>query len=93
MAIGADQRNVLCVLWMVLRQSVGLIAVGLVLGIVGALALTRLISGWLYNVPPTDPATFAGVALVLLSAAMVAALLPALRATRVDPLIALRAEG
>jgi len=59
---------------------------------VGAVALTRFMSTLLFGVTPTDPLTYAGVALLLLSAALLASYLPARRATRVDPIIALRAE-
>jgi ABC-type antimicrobial peptide transport system permease subunit len=69
-----------------------LTTVGLVIGGLLALALARLIGGLLYGVKPVDPATFALVPLSLLAIAMLACYLPARRATRVDPLVALRAE-
>ncbi|MEJ7810723.1 MAG: ABC transporter permease [Gemmatimonadaceae bacterium] len=77
---------------MVVRQGFGLVAAGLVLGVAGALALTRVMSSLLYGVAPTVPVTYAGVAAVLAAIAALASYLPARRATRVDPLIALRAE-
>ena len=77
---------------MVVRQGLGLAAAGLALGLAGAFALTRLMSSLLYGVAPTDPITYAGVAAMLVGIAAVASWIPALRATRVDPIIALRAE-
>lgn len=88
-ALGESQR---AVLWTVMRRGIAMIVSGLVLGAIAAFALARTIGGWLYDVPTSDPWTFAAVALALLSAALVAAVLPARRATRVDPGIALRAE-
>ncbi len=91
MALGADRRDVLRY---VLRQGLGLTLAGLAAGLVGAIAVTT--TGWLsallYNVKPTDILTFAVVPLVLIAVALVASFLPARRATRVDPLVALRAE-
>jgi len=89
MAIGARPVNILL---MVLGQGLWLAAVGVGLGLLGALALTRILKGLLFEVAPTDPLTFAAVALVLVLAAVVACLLPARRAAGVDPLIALRVE-
>jgi predicted permease len=89
MALGAQSTSVL---GMVVGRGLRLAAVGVVIGIVAALALTRLMQGVLYGVTPTDPLTFAGVAAALLLVAALASWLPALRATRVDPLVALRAE-
>jgi ABC-type antimicrobial peptide transport system permease subunit len=76
----------------VLGRGLRLTTVGLVIGGLLALALARLIGGLLYGVKPVDPATFALVPLSLLAIAMLACYLPARRATRVDPLVALRAE-
>jgi ABC-type antimicrobial peptide transport system permease subunit len=77
---------------MVLKRSLLLAAAGVALGIAGALALTRVLARFLFDVKPTDPATFAIVAAVLLAVTTCAGLLPARRATRVDPLVALRWE-
>ncbi|HJU65914.1 MAG TPA: ABC transporter permease, partial [Gemmatimonadaceae bacterium] len=77
---------------MVIGQGLRLVAIGLALGLAGSLALTRLMKSLLFEVAPTDPATYVGVVALLLGIASLAAYLPARRATRVDPLIALRAE-
>jgi putative ABC transport system permease protein len=77
---------------LVVMRGVTLVVVGLAIGLAGAVALTRFMSTLLFRVTPTDPLTYAGVALLLLSAALLASYLPARRATRVDPIIALRAE-
>jgi len=76
----------------VLRQGLGLTAVGLVLGIGGALWLTRLLAAWLYQVPPRDPVTFLTVPALLLLVAAGACWIPGWRATRIDPMLALRYE-
>jgi putative ABC transport system permease protein len=89
MALGADRR---AVLWSVMSEPARLVAVGLSLGLVGALAAGRLVQGLLYGMEPTDPLTLAVVAGILLAIALLAALLPARRATKVDPMIALRTE-
>ena len=77
---------------MVLRQGVILAGVGVTIGLVAAVGLTRLISSWLYGVEATDPVTFGVVAALLVAVALVASYLPALRASRTDPLEALRCE-
>jgi len=77
---------------MVLREGAGLAVAGVVLGIVGALLLTRFLDGMLFGVEPTDPATFALLSAAVLGVAALAALLPALRAVRIDPMVALREE-
>jgi putative ABC transport system permease protein len=88
-AIGAPRARVL---WLVLGQGLRLAGAGLVLGMAAALALTRLLGSLLHGVEPRDPATFAAAPLALLAAALLASYLPARRATRVDPSLALRAE-
>ena len=87
MALGARGSDVLRLL---IRQSMAVVALGLAIGMAGALALTRLMSGLLFGVSATDPVIFAGVALLLAAVALAACYLPARRATRVDPLVALR---
>jgi putative ABC transport system permease protein len=87
MALGATGRNVLR---LVIRQSLTLIGLGVTGGIAGALLLTRLMSSQLYGVTARDPLTFGAVTVVLTAVALVASYLPAVRATRVDPMSALR---
>jgi putative ABC transport system permease protein len=89
MALGASSRGVL---GMVLGQATATAAVGVVIGIAGAFALTRWMQSQLFGVSPTDPPTFAGVALLLILVSLAACYFPARRATRVDPLVALRYE-
>jgi putative ABC transport system permease protein len=89
MALGAEPRAVLA---MVLRQGGGLALAGLAVGVVAALALTRLMATMLFETSATDPATFVGIAVLLAAIALVATLVPAARATRVPPVVALRAE-
>ena len=89
MALGADARKVGA---LVLRDGLRLAAAGLGLGLVAALALTRLLRGLLFEIPPTDPATHAGVALILLAVVLAACWIPARRAAKLDPSRALRSE-
>jgi len=84
--------NRLDVLRLVVRQGIVLTSIGMVAGLAGAFALTRLMSSLLYGVAATDPLTFAGGAMLLAAASLTACLIPALRATRVDPVVALRCE-
>jgi predicted permease len=87
MALGAERREVLS---MVLGEGMRLVGMGLALGVVGALLLTRVMAGLLYGVRATDPLTFGATVLVLLLVAVAACLVPARRATTVDPMVALR---
>ena len=77
---------------MVLRQGLTLVVIGLVIGVGGALAAGRVLNAYLYQTAPRDPIIFVAVAAVFIVAGVVACLIPARRATTVDPLIALRAE-
>jgi putative ABC transport system permease protein len=88
-ALGAQKRDVL---GMVVGQGVKLAAIGVGVGIVGALGVTRFISCLLYGVKPTDPLTIAAVAVILLAVALLACYIPARRAAKVDPMVALRHE-
>ena len=88
-ALGALRRSVLS---LVLGQGLRLTTAGLVVGLLGALALTRYLEALLYEVRPTDPAVFAGVFCVLIATAAIACCVPARRATRVDPATVLRDE-
>jgi len=89
LALGA-QPGVL--LRLVLREGMLLIAAGIAIGVVGALVLTRAIASLLFEVSPTDPVVFTGVPLLLVLVALAACFVPARRASRVDPMVALRCE-
>jgi predicted permease len=89
MALGAHRA---AVLRMVLRQGMKLVLIGVGLGLAVSFAATRVIASQLFDVTPTDPVTFAGAPLLLLIVALAACFAPALRATKVDPLVALRCE-
>jgi predicted lysophospholipase L1 biosynthesis ABC-type transport system permease subunit len=88
-ALGAGQRDTVM---LVLRQSLRMAVIGAALGLAASFGLTRLLRAELYGVTPSDPLTFATVPLILLAVAVAAAALPALRASRVDALVALRHE-
>jgi putative ABC transport system permease protein len=88
-ALGAKPADVVV---MILRQGMVLVVAGLGVGVLAALALTRLMRTLLFEVQPADPFTFAGVSLTLAAVALMACYLPARRALRVDPLLALRRE-
>jgi putative ABC transport system permease protein len=88
-ALGARPRDIFR---LVIGQGVRLIAVGLGLGVIGALTVTRFLSGTLYEVSPADPATFVGISLLLALVALAASYIPARRAAKVDPMVAIRYE-
>jgi putative ABC transport system permease protein len=88
-ALGAQWRDVLK---LVLRSGMFYVTIGLTIGLAGALALTRLMTSLLFEVSPTDPLTFGAVALCVILATLLACYIPARRATKVDPLVALRYE-
>lgn len=89
MALGASLGDVL---WLIVSQGLRMVLTGMALGLVSAFALTRLLSSLLLGVGTTDAVTFVGVAVLLITVALLACLLPARRAARVDPLVALRSE-
>jgi predicted permease len=89
MALGAQGRSVL---WLVLREALLLVGIGLVVGVLASLAVTKTAAALLYELKPNDPLTIAGATLLLGAVALVAGYLPARKASKVDPLIALRYE-
>jgi ABC-type antimicrobial peptide transport system permease subunit len=89
MALGAERSRILL---MVLKQGMLLSLAGSVLGVAGAIALARLMASLLFGVSPTDLVTFTAVPLILIGTAAIASYIPALRATRIDPVVALRNE-
>jgi len=89
MALGAERSRIL---GMVLRQGMELTLAGSVLGLLGAAVLTRVMASLLFGVSTTDVVTFLASPLILIATAMVASYIPARRATRVDPVVALRDE-
>jgi putative ABC transport system permease protein len=89
MALGAGRREILK---LVLREGTALTLLGVIIGVASAMVLTRFLSNLLYGVKPTDALTFVAVSLILTSVALVATYIPAQRATRVDPMVALRYE-
>jgi putative ABC transport system permease protein len=89
MALGAQQNNVLS---MVLRKGMRLIAAGILIGLLASFGLTRLLASQIWGVSATDPLTFSAVVVIVVAVGLMACLLPARRATQVDPLVALRYE-
>jgi putative ABC transport system permease protein len=87
MALGAERRQIS---WLVLRRGLVQLGIGLSLGLAGAYALSQVLTEVLADVSPTDPLTFATITLLLIVTGLAACLIPARRATRVDPLVALR---
>jgi predicted permease len=89
MALGATAQGVL---WMVMRESLIAVGVGVVIGLAGSFAATRIVANLLFGLTATDPLTFAGGAFLLIVVALVAGWVPARRASRVDPMVALRRD-
>jgi ABC-type antimicrobial peptide transport system permease subunit len=89
MALGARRSDVLK---MTVKQGLKLVVMGVVIGLVAAFVLTRVMASLLFGVSTTDPVTFFSISLVLMGVAMLASYIPALRATKVDPMVALRAQ-
>jgi putative ABC transport system permease protein len=89
MALGAARS---AIFRLIVGHAMALVGISIIVGLIGALAATRLLNSLLYGVGASDPATFAGIVLLVATVAFVAAWVPARRATRVDPMIALRAE-
>jgi ABC-type antimicrobial peptide transport system permease subunit len=88
-ALGAPWHNVL---WLVLREALVLVAIGLVVGLIASLAVTKTAESLLYELKPNDPMTIVVATLLLASVALIAGYIPARRAARVDPMVALREE-
>jgi predicted permease len=89
MALGAGKSEILK---MVISQGIKLALIGVAIGLAGALGLTRFLSGLLYGIKPSDPLTFVAVSALLISVALLASYIPARRATKVDPIVALRQD-
>jgi ABC-type antimicrobial peptide transport system permease subunit len=89
MALGAGGRQVS---WMILRQGLTQLAIGLTAGLTGAYFLSQILRSLLVQTTPTDPLTYTVITVLVTSVALAACLIPARRATRVDPMVALRAE-
>ena len=89
MALGAQSGDLLT---LVLRKGIGLTLAGLFVGLSSALVMAGLLRSFLFGVKPTDPVSFAGAALLLAGVALLACYIPAQRAIRVDPMVALRHE-
>ena len=89
MALGADRQRVVA---LILAQGMKLVAVGLVIGLAAAAAGARLLTSLLYEMEPLSPVVFGGVTVLFAVVAVFACLLPSLRASRIDPLVALRTE-
>jgi ABC-type antimicrobial peptide transport system permease subunit len=89
MALGAERKQVMA---LIMRRGVALASIGIVAGLIGAFAGARYLQSMLFGVEPRDPATFAFVAVAFALVAAAAAYLPARRATRVDPMVALRVD-
>jgi predicted permease len=89
MALGGDERRMY---WLILRRGLAQLGIGLTLGLAGAVAVSQVMRTLLVEITPTDPITYVTITVVLTAVAIVACLIPARRATRVDPVVALRAE-
>jgi putative ABC transport system permease protein len=90
LALGAPRSTIVR---SVVGAGVRLVVVGLVIGLAAAAGLTRLMSALLFGVDPIDPVTFAGIAALLLATGVAASMVPAIRATRADPMLAMRGDG